>query len=153
MFELKISLSFVGSTKAFFFFCCLVEASQQDCVFDVTPFSLEKLKCIFGKDERELEKSKGIDNCYSCVGNPLNFLISPLLLLIRQVPILACFLITFHHVLHREREAFALSMVEYAKRNTSTLHESIPFHLRMIECMLEETCNFFHQKVERYCFS
>lgn len=51
--------------------------------------------------------------------------------------------------LQKEREAFALSMVEYAKRNTSTLHESIPFHLRMIECMLEETCNFFHQKVER----
>lgn len=51
--------------------------------------------------------------------------------------------------LQKEREAFALSMVEYAKRNTSTLQESIPFHLRMIECMLEETCNFFHQKVER----
>lgn len=51
--------------------------------------------------------------------------------------------------LQKEREAFALSMAEYAKRNTSTLQESIPFHLRMIECMLEETCNFFHQKVER----
>ncbi|GLJ30598.1 hypothetical protein SUGI_0605860 [Cryptomeria japonica] len=51
--------------------------------------------------------------------------------------------------LQKAREAFALSMAEYAKENPCSLHESIPFHFRMIECVLEETCNFFHQKVER----
>ncbi|KAH9301265.1 hypothetical protein KI387_012848, partial [Taxus chinensis] len=51
--------------------------------------------------------------------------------------------------MQKAREAFALSMAEYAKENPSSLQESIPFHVRMIECVLEETCNFFHQKVER----
>ncbi|KAL3691995.1 hypothetical protein R1sor_005646 [Riccia sorocarpa] len=50
---------------------------------------------------------------------------------------------------HRARDAFAQTLAEEAKRHPSSLIDPMPFHLRMVECLLEETSNFFHQKVDR----
>ncbi|BBN11788.1 magnesium transporter [Marchantia polymorpha subsp. ruderalis] len=51
--------------------------------------------------------------------------------------------------IHRARDAFAKSLAEEARQKPSSLLDSMPFHLRMLECLLEETSNFFHQKVDR----
>lgn len=50
---------------------------------------------------------------------------------------------------HQAREAFAIFMAEHAKQLVENSQDQVPFHLRMIECLLDGTCNFFHQKVER----
>ncbi|KAL2650247.1 hypothetical protein R1flu_018375 [Riccia fluitans] len=50
---------------------------------------------------------------------------------------------------HRARDAFAQSLADEAKRQPSSLMDPMPFHLRMVECLLEETSNFFHHKVDR----
>lgn len=47
------------------------------------------------------------------------------------------------------REAFASLMADHAKQLMQNNQGHLPFHLRMIECLLDETCSFFHQKVER----
>ncbi|MCO5608216.1 hypothetical protein L7F22_062422 [Adiantum nelumboides] len=50
---------------------------------------------------------------------------------------------------HHAREAFASLMADHAKQLLKDNQNQLPFHLRMIECLLDETCSFFHQKVER----
>lgn len=52
--------------------------------------------------------------------------------------------------LYSAREAFASLMADHAKQLMQNNQGHLPFHLRMIECLLDETCSFFHQKVERY---
>lgn len=47
------------------------------------------------------------------------------------------------------REAFASLMADHAKQLLKDTQNQLPFHLHMIEYMLDETCSFFHQKVER----
>ncbi|KAJ7532014.1 hypothetical protein O6H91_14G068800 [Diphasiastrum complanatum] len=49
----------------------------------------------------------------------------------------------------KAREAFANSMAECARETPPSHLLPMPFHLRMLECLLEETCSFFRQKVER----
>lgn len=47
------------------------------------------------------------------------------------------------------REAFATLMADHARQLMQNNQNQLPFHLHMIECLLDETCSFFHQKVER----
>lgn len=54
-----------------------------------------------------------------------------------------------NEVMDRAREFFAISMAEQVKNPSGYTYEIMPFHLKMIECLLEETSNFFNQKVER----
>jgi len=49
----------------------------------------------------------------------------------------------------RAREFFAISMAEQVKNPSGCTYEVMPFHLKMVECLLEETSSFFNQKVER----
>jgi len=49
----------------------------------------------------------------------------------------------------RAREYFAISMAEQVKNPSGYTYEVMPFHLKMVECLLEETSGFFNQKVER----
>jgi hypothetical protein len=44
---------------------------------------------------------------------------------------------------------FAASMAHQAMEPPGHVFDSMPFHLKMIECLLKETSNFFHQRVER----
>ncbi|KAH7447659.1 hypothetical protein KP509_01G115600 [Ceratopteris richardii] len=50
---------------------------------------------------------------------------------------------------HNPREAFASLMADHAKQTLKNNQGQLPFHLGMLECILDETCSFFHQKVER----
>lgn len=50
---------------------------------------------------------------------------------------------------NRAREMFAASMAHQAMEPPGHVFDSMPFHLKMIECLLKETSNFFHQRVER----
>ncbi|XP_024520884.1 magnesium transporter MRS2-7 [Selaginella moellendorffii] len=47
------------------------------------------------------------------------------------------------------RDAFATSLARYARDTPNSHMDQMPFHLRMMECLFEETSNFFNQKVER----
>lgn len=50
----------------------------------------------------------------------------------------------------RAREAFAAAIVVQASVMPPQPLEPMPFHLRIVECLLEETSKFFHKKVERW---
>ncbi|CAM6041927.1 unnamed protein product [Sphagnum compactum] len=52
-------------------------------------------------------------------------------------------------VMKKAREMFAASMAHQAMEPPGHVFDSMPFHLKMIECLLKETSNFFHQRVER----
>ncbi|KAG0558677.1 hypothetical protein KC19_10G046000 [Ceratodon purpureus] len=58
-----------------------------------------------------------------------------------------------NEVMDRAREFFAISMVEQVKNPSGYTYEVMPFHLKMVECLLEETSSFFNQKVERCWWS
>ncbi len=49
----------------------------------------------------------------------------------------------------RAREMFAEYMTEQAQEPFGHPLDAMPFHLRMMECILDETSNFFYQKAER----
>ncbi|CAM6051758.1 unnamed protein product [Sphagnum compactum] len=51
--------------------------------------------------------------------------------------------------MHRAREMFAEYMTEQAQEPFGHPLDAMPFHLRMMECILDETSNFFYQKAER----
>ena len=56
----------------------------------------------------------------------------------------------FCWTLFRAREAFASLLADHAKQLLRNPEDRLPFHLHMMECLLDETCSFFHQKVERW---
>ncbi len=45
---------------------------------------------------------------------------------------------------------FAEYMTEQAQEPFGHPLDAMPFHLRMMECILDETSNFFYQKAERW---
>ncbi|XP_024372149.1 magnesium transporter MRS2-7 isoform X3 [Physcomitrium patens] len=49
----------------------------------------------------------------------------------------------------RARELFAVYISQQAREPIERLVEAMPFHLRMLECLLDDTSIFFHQKTER----
>ncbi|CAM6120466.1 unnamed protein product [Calypogeia fissa] len=50
---------------------------------------------------------------------------------------------------HRARDAFAESLAQQSKEISDDVSDPMPFHLRVMESLLEETSNCFHQKVDR----
>jgi hypothetical protein len=49
----------------------------------------------------------------------------------------------------RARELFAVYMSQQAREPIDHPLDAMPFHLRMLECMLDDTSSFFYQKAER----
>lgn len=49
----------------------------------------------------------------------------------------------------RARELFAFYMSQQAREPIGHVLDAMPFHLRMLECLLDDTSTFFYQKAER----
>ena len=49
----------------------------------------------------------------------------------------------------RAREMFASYMSQQARQPIGHMLDAMPFHLRMLECLLDDTSTFFYQKAER----
>ncbi|KAG0592720.1 hypothetical protein M758_1G268200 [Ceratodon purpureus] len=49
----------------------------------------------------------------------------------------------------RARELFAVYMSQQAREPIGHVLDAMPFHLRMLECLLDDTSTFFYQKAER----